>query len=81
MQITDIKFRSMPAHGKLRALVSVTFDGVLAVHDIKIIAGQDRLFLAMPSALRCANSSNSRCSTPITPLSHNKARFGLHFRL
>ena len=49
MQITDIKFRSMPAHGKLRALVSVTFDGVLAVHDIKIIAGQDRLFLAMPS--------------------------------
>ena len=49
MQITDIKFRAVPAHGKLRALVSVTFDGVLAVHDIKIIAGHDRLFLAMPS--------------------------------
>ena len=49
MQITDIKFRSVPVHGKLRALVSVTFDGVLAVHDIKIIAGQNRLFLAMPS--------------------------------
>ena len=49
MQITDIKFRHVPTYGKLRALVSVTFDGVLAVHDIKKFAGHDRLFLAMPS--------------------------------
>lgn len=49
MQITDIKFRHLDPAGKLKALVSVTFDGVLAVHDIKIIAGHDRLFLAMPS--------------------------------
>ena len=49
MEITDIKFRPVEQSGKLRALVSVTFDGVLAVHDIKIIDGHDRLFLAMPS--------------------------------
>ena len=49
MEITDIKFRHEEQSGKLRALVSVTFDGVLAVHDIKIIDGHDRLFLAMPS--------------------------------
>ena len=49
MDITDIKFRHVEQSGKLRALVSVTFDGVLAVHDIKIIDGHDRLFLAMPS--------------------------------
>ncbi len=49
MQITDIKFRPVPPHGRLLALVSVTFDGVLAVHDIKIIRGDDRLFLAMPA--------------------------------
>ncbi len=49
MVITDIKFRHVEQSGKLRALVSVTFDGVLAVHDIKIIDGHDRLFLAMPS--------------------------------
>ena len=49
MQITDIKFRHVEPSGRLRALVSVTFDGVLAVHDIKIIDGHDRLFLAMPS--------------------------------
>ena len=49
MEITDIKFRHVEQSGKLRALVSVTFDGVLAVHDIKIIDGHERLFLAMPS--------------------------------
>ena len=49
MQITDIKFRHVEQAGKLKALVSVTFDGILAVHDIKIIDGHDRLFLAMPS--------------------------------
>ena len=49
MQITDIKFRHVEEYGKLKALVSVTFDGVLAIHDIKIIDGHDRLFLAMPS--------------------------------
>ena len=49
MQITDIKFRHVVQAGRLKALVSVTFDGILAVHDIKIIDGRDRLFLAMPS--------------------------------
>ena len=49
MEITDIKFRHTEPSGKLRALVSVTFDGVLAVHDIKIIDSRGRLFLAMPS--------------------------------
>lgn len=49
MQITDIHFRQFYETGKLRALVSVTFDQTFAVHDIKVIDGQDRLFLAMPS--------------------------------
>lgn len=49
MEITDIKFRHTQDSGRLRALVSVTFDGAFAVHDIKIIDGNDRLFLAMPS--------------------------------
>lgn len=49
MQITDIKFRHLQDDGKLKALVSVTFDNIFAVHDIKLIDGHDRLFLAMPS--------------------------------
>ena len=49
MEITDIKFRRFSEDGRLRALVSVTFDNTFAVHDIKVIDGEDRLFLAMPS--------------------------------
>ncbi|MDO5549032.1 MAG: septation regulator SpoVG [Eubacteriales bacterium] len=49
MEITDIQFRHLNHEGRLRALVSVTFDRTFAVHDIKVIDGPDRLFLAMPS--------------------------------
>lgn len=49
MEITDVKFRHLQDDSKLKALVSVTFDNTFAVHDIKVIDGHDRLFLAMPS--------------------------------
>ena len=49
MQITEIKIRKLLDSGRLRAVVSVTFDNVFAVHDIKIVQGDDRLFVAMPS--------------------------------
>ncbi len=49
MNITDIRIRKVFAHGRLRALVSVTVGGDFAVHDIKIIDGPQRLFIAMPS--------------------------------
>ena len=49
MQITEIKIRKLLDTGRLRAVVSVTFDGVFAVHDIKVVQGDQRLFIAMPS--------------------------------
>ena len=49
MTITEIKFRRFINEGKLRAVVSLTFDGSFAVHDIKIVQGEERLFVAMPS--------------------------------
>ena len=49
MQITDVNIRRMENEGKMKAVVSITFDNALVVHDIKIIEGQDKLFLAMPS--------------------------------
>lgn len=33
----------------MKAVVSVTFDNAFVVHDIKVIEGQDKLFIAMPS--------------------------------
>ena len=49
MNVTDIRIRRTYEEGKLKALVSVTIDQDLAVHDIKVIEGSERLFVAMPS--------------------------------
>jgi stage V sporulation protein G len=49
MQITDIKIRKLFDEGPMKAVVSVTFDGQLAVHDIKVIHARDRYFIVMPS--------------------------------
>ena len=49
MQITDIKVRKINAEGRMKAVVSVTFDDAFVVHDIKVIEGQEKLFIAMPS--------------------------------
>ncbi len=49
MQITDIKVRKLMQEGRLRAVVSVTIGDELAIHDIKVIEGPQRLFVAMPS--------------------------------
>ena len=49
MNITDIRIRKIYEDARLKALVSVTIDGDLAVHDIKVIEGPERLFVAMPS--------------------------------
>jgi stage V sporulation protein G len=49
VEITDVKIRRIMSEGRLRAVVSVTIDDMLAVHDIKVVQGDDRLFVAMPS--------------------------------
>ncbi len=49
MQITDIKVRKLFDDGPMKAIVSVTFDGQLAVHDIKVINARDKFFIVMPS--------------------------------
>ncbi len=49
MEITDVKIRKILSEGRLRAVVSVTIDQMLAVHDIKVVQGDERLFVAMPS--------------------------------
>ncbi len=49
MKITDVRLRKISDDGKMKAIVSVTFDEEFVVHDIKIIEGQNGLFVAMPS--------------------------------
>jgi stage V sporulation protein G len=39
----------IPDENKMKAVVSIAFDDEFVVHDIKIIDGQNGLFVAMPS--------------------------------
>ena len=49
MNVTDVRVRKVSDEGKMKAIVSVTFDDEFVVHDIKIIEGQNGHFIAMPS--------------------------------
>jgi stage V sporulation protein G len=49
LEVTDVRIRKITDDGKMRGIVSVTFDNAFVVHDIKIIDGQNGLFIAMPS--------------------------------
>ena len=49
MNITDVRVRKMTKEGKMKAVVSITIDDEFVVHDIKVIEGQNGLFIAMPS--------------------------------
>ena len=49
MNITDVRIRRVSDEGKMKAIVSITFDDEFVVHDVKIIEGQNGLFVAMPS--------------------------------
>lgn len=49
MNITDIKIRKIFTEGKVRAIVSLILDGDFAVHDLKVIEGVERMFVAMPN--------------------------------
>lgn len=49
MQITDVRIRKVEKEGKMKAVVSITIDEEFVIHDIKVIEGDKRLFIAMPS--------------------------------
>lgn len=49
MKITDVKIRKLLDESRMKAIVSVTFNDAIAIHDIKVIQGDNKLFVAMPS--------------------------------
>ena len=57
MQITDIRIRKIAKEGKMKAVVYVTFDNAFVVHDIKVIDGEEGLFIAMPSRKEIGRAS------------------------
>ena len=49
MNITDVRIRKITTEGKMKAIVSITFNEEFVIHDIKVIEVQNGLFIAMPS--------------------------------
>ncbi|OED34322.1 hypothetical protein AB834_06815 [PVC group bacterium (ex Bugula neritina AB1)] len=67
MEITELKvFPKEGADKKLKAYVTITFEGSFVVRDLKIIDGNQGLFVAMPSrkvkeaCLQCHNKNPIR---------------------
>ena len=73
VNITDVRIRKIAADGKLKAVVSVTFDDEFVVHDIKIIEGQNGLFIAMPSK-KMGETDFRDIAHPIVSEARNKIR-------
>ena len=49
MEITNIKIRKLFDDGPMKAVVSVTLDDQMALHDIKVIYAGEKYFIVMPS--------------------------------
>jgi len=73
MQITDVRMRLIPDDNKLKAIASVTFDDEFVVHDIKIINGQNGLFIAMPSR-KVGDNDYRDVAHPLTSETRNRIK-------
>lgn len=49
MEVTNIRLRKVETEGRMRAIVSITLDDAFVVHDLRVIDGNNGLFVAMPS--------------------------------
>lgn len=70
MQLTEIRINLCPGQSnRLKAFCSLTFDDLLVVRDVKLIEGNDGLFVAMPSRKLCDHCPRCR------EKNHLRARF------
>lgn len=49
MEITDVRLRRVNSEGRMKAIASITIDNEFVVHDIRVIDGNNGMFVAMPS--------------------------------
>lgn len=49
MKVTDVRMRKLATDSRMKALVSITLDEVFVIHDLRVIEGNNGLFVAMPS--------------------------------
>ncbi|MTV49089.1 septation regulator SpoVG [Heliobacillus mobilis] len=49
MEITDVKIRKLDPEGKIKAMISITINNMVAIHDIRVVEGPKGIIVAMPS--------------------------------
>lgn len=49
MRITDAKVKKVNGSSRLKAVAEITIEGVFVVHELRVIEGNNGLFVAMPS--------------------------------
>ncbi|SRR6056297_1196148 len=49
MQVTEIRLRRVNSTGRMRAIASITFNDQFVIHDLRVIEGNNGMFVAMPS--------------------------------
>lgn len=71
MEITDVRLRKVNREGRMRAIASITIDSEFVVHDIRVIDGNNGMFVAMPSK-RTPDGDFRDIAHPISPVSREK---------
>lgn len=67
MKITSVNVRKIEKEGsRMKGIASVLIDDCFAVHDIRIIEGDNGLFIAMPSR-KTSTGSYRDIAHPINP--------------
>lgn len=64
MNITNVNMKKIEAEGRVKALASITINNEFVIHDIKVVKGQDKTFIAMPSK-RTSNGEFKDIAHPI----------------
>ena len=72
MQVTSVTVRKIEKEGsRMRGIASILLDDSFAVHDIRIIEGDNGLFIAMPSR-KTATGGYRDIAHPINPETREK---------
>jgi stage V sporulation protein G len=70
MEITDVRVKKVNSGNRMKAIASITFDNEFVIHEIKVIEGQDGLFMAMPR--REKNGKFNDIAHPINQATRDK---------
>ena len=71
MEVTDVRLRRVNTEGRMRTIASITLDQEFVVHDIRVIDGNNGLFVAMPSK-RTPDGEFRDIAHPINSNTRNK---------